>query len=337
MADADIDFSLNVEIRNTGTKAISQNALIRNTGTNTISMNSSIRHAGIDDMSFDALIRNMSTEAISINASIRNIGVKAISSSLTIRKTNTIPISMNSLIRNASTEFLSSNVVIRHSSSLALSTYARIRHSGSIDLPQNALIRNAGIAVFSFNALIRNKSSKNLSLWTDIRHETGLWCKVRSIHVRLGIDAKDIRDLHLEDFILEAMIDVQTELDLADVDYSSWIKYSLVPNSIRIATMYGAIVILIARKVQSFKTRLIPSVGPMRYEVIERDSTKAIKYFEGRRDLALEQYVDKQIAVFGSAMSSSTMDEEPVFDMIDLQDKVGGVGERSWYRWLLGG
>jgi len=36
-------------------------------------------------------------------------------------------------------------------------------------------------------------------------------------------------------------------------------------------------------------------------------------------------------------MSTSTIDEEPIFDMKDLEDKVLlGAGETPWLKWLLG-
>lgn len=181
--------------------------------------------------------------------------------------------------------------------------------------------------------------SKALSFNMSIRPETSLWCKTRSIHIRLGIDPKDIRDYELEDFITEAMADVQGDLDLLEIDYTAWTKLSLVPILVRIAVMYKAIAILTARKVDSFKTRLVPSVGPMRYDVLERDSSKAIEYFESKSSLALEKYSSGSITGGGSGgmIISSTEDEEPIFDMTDLQDKVTGTsGETSWYHWLLG-
>ena len=139
----------------------------------------------------------------------------------------------------------------------------------------------------------------------------------------------------MEDFIQEGMVDVQGELDVQEIDYSTWTVYSLVPNQIRRATMYAAIEIILARKLESFKNRVIPMMGPIRYETIERDASKAINYFRSKRDEALEKYI-ASVGTGGSYMHSSTMDEEPVFDMKDLQDKVQGYAETSWITWLLG-
>lgn len=174
-----------------------------------------------------------------------------------------------------------------------------------------------------------------LSSDVRIRPEETRWAKRRSIEIRLGIDAKDIANLELEDFIDEAMVDVQADLDLSEIDYSTWTLYSLVPNLIRKAVIYGAIEILLARKLESFKTRVIPSMGPMRYEVIERDATKAINYFREKRETSVDSYI--RGASGGDVMRSSTRDEEPIFDMDDLEDKVlFGAGETSWFEWLLG-
>jgi len=178
------------------------------------------------------------------------------------------------------------------------------------------------------------EGSKALSVEVRIRPEETRWAKRRSIEIRLGSDARDIPDLELEDFIDEAMIDVKAELDLADIDYSGWTLYSLVPGQVVRATIYGTIEILLARKLESFKTRIVPAVGPMRYEVIERDAMKAINYFRGKKEEALEKTLRDQIG--GRVMSTSTIDEEPIFDMKDLEDKVMlGAGETPWFRWLL--
>jgi len=178
-------------------------------------------------------------------------------------------------------------------------------------------------------------ASKTFSIDVRIRPKETKWAKRESIEIRLGIDARDIGDLDLEDFIDEAMTDVQADLDLADIDYSVWTSYPLVPGLIRKAVIYGAIEILVARKLESFKTRVLPSMGPMRYEVVERDAMKAINYFRDKRDLSVDTYV--RSAVGGDVMRSSTIDESPIFDMDDLEDKVEGAGEEtSWMVWLLG-
>lgn len=163
------------------------------------------------------------------------------------------------------------------------------------------------------------------------------WALARSIHARLGMTAKDLGDIAMEDFIEEAMVDVKAELDVQEINYSTWTAYTEVPNHIRVATIYGTIVIITARKLQSFKSRVVPMMGNIRFEVIERDSMKAINYFTKKRDDAIEAYV-AAASEGGSYMSSSTIDEDPIFDMDDLQDKAAGVGvsETSWHTWLRG-
>lgn len=179
------------------------------------------------------------------------------------------------------------------------------------------------------------ESSSALSLDVRIRPEETRWAKRKSVEIRLGIEARDIGNLDLDDFIDEAMVDVQADLDLVEIDYSSWTSYSLVPGQIKKAVIYGTIEILVARKLESFKTRVVPSMGPIRYEIVERDAMKAINYFKGKRDSSVEIYV--RTLAGGDVMRSSTIDEEPVFDMDDLEDKVLGVKEEtSWLTWLLG-
>jgi len=168
-------------------------------------------------------------------------------------------------------------------------------------------------------------ASKKMKAVITIRQESDLWTTQKSIHIRLGITEEDIRDLQF---------DVQAELDLADIDYSTWTKLSLVPNMIRKAVTYGAIEILLARKLQSFKSRVVPYAGPVRFEVVERDASKAIQYFHAKMELSLEKYV--AISQGGKILATSTEDEEPIFDMEDLEDKVQESAEyTSWYVWLL--
>jgi len=177
-------------------------------------------------------------------------------------------------------------------------------------------------------------ASKRIKAIVTIRQESDLWTTEKSIHIRLGITEEDIKDLQLDDFIREAMVDTQSELDLAEVDYSSWTKLSVVPNIIRKAVTYGAIEILLARKLQSFKNRIIPYAGPVRFEVVERDATKAIQYFHSKWELGVEKYIAASKG--GSVLAVSTADEEPIFDMDDLEDKVQLTAEyTSWYIWLL--
>jgi hypothetical protein len=185
--------------------------------------------------------------------------------------------------------------------------------------------------IFSVNQY----STKRIKVIFSINPDSTLWTTIESIHTRLGSDQEDIKDIPLEDFIIEAMIDVQAELDLADIDYSGWTTLTNVPNMIRKAVTYGAIEILIARKLQSFKSRVIPYAGPVRFEAIERDATKAIDYFHSKMQISLDKYIAKSQG--GKIIMSSTEDEEPVFSMEDIEDTVQGAEEESWYTWLLSG
>jgi hypothetical protein len=182
---------------------------------------------------------------------------------------------------------------------------------------------------------INHYSTKRMKVVFSINPDSTLWTTIESIHTRLGTDQEDIKDIPLEDFIEEAMIDVQAELDLADIDYSGWVTLTNVPNMIRKAVTYGAIEILIARKLQSFKSRVIPYAGPVRFEAIERDSIKAIDYFHSKMQTSLDKYIAKSQG--GKIIMSSTEDEEPVFSMEDIEDTVQGEDEESWYTWLLHG
>lgn len=176
----------------------------------------------------------------------------------------------------------------------------------------------------------------NLSSNVRVRQETSRWAKVRSIQIRQRFDPTDLRDIEVEDFIDEAMIDIQAELDLQEINYSTWTVYSSVPGQIRRATIYATIEILLASKLESFKARIIPTMGPVRVQIVERDAMKAIDFFKRKREEAVRKFIST-VKGGGSYMRSSTIDDEPIFDMEDLQDKVTLEGaETSWFKWLLG-
>ena len=297
----------------------------------------SLQNKGSEDLLARGDVRGSSSKDLLSVLSIQGLGSENLLAVMEIRNEDSRDFVGTISVRNKSSKDYLEILSVRGKGSKDFLSRFRIRERASVDLASKLAVRHRGSRDLIGITSVQNKSTRDLSAKFQIPSVPIQWALRRSIDARLGMSAKDLGDLAMEDFISEGMLDVKGELDVQEISYSSWTRYPLVPNQIKRATMYATIEIIIARKLQSFKSRVIPSIGPLRYEVVERDSMKAINYFHGKRMEAIDKYVATQ-AAGGSYMSSSTIDEEPVFDMKDLQDKAAGEvdGETSWFRWLLG-
>ena len=161
-----------------------------------------------------------------------------------------------------------------------------------------------------------------------VRWPPRFWTNRRYINGVIDLDEKLLGDATLEYVIEGVMEDIQGYLENADLSYSSWTNITLIPLQILRATTYGVVAALYARHTQTFKSRVIQSITPVRPTVIG-DTEKAMNYWEGRLNEMLELYVASQ---GGLVMDSSTADEEPIFTMDDIPEEV--TGYMPWRRWL---
>ena len=235
----------------------------------------------------------------------------------------------HAIIRNIGSAETYGHTIIRQLTSIELYAHAIIRNIGSAEVYGHGIIRNIGSAETYFHLVVRNIGSADLpgQLW--VRWPPRLWTNRRYINGVIDLDEKLLGDAKLEYVIEGVMEDIQGYLENADLSYSSWTNITLIPLQILRATTYGVVAALYARHTQTFKSRVIQSITPVRPTVIG-DTEKAMNYWEGRLNEMLELYVAAQ---GGLVMDSSTADEEPVFSMADIPEEA--VSEYTpWHRWL---
>ena len=300
-----------------------------------------VRHSASENLyaSFEAqvslnlyahtIIRNIGSAELYAHAIILNLGTAELYGTAEIQQSASAELYAHLVVRNIDSAELYGHAIIRQETSVEIYGHGIIRQETSIELYGHGVIRNIGSAEAYGHTIIRQLTSINLpgQLW--VRWPPRFWTNRRYLNGVIDLDEKLLGDAMLEYVIEGVMEDIQGYLENAALSYSSWTNITLIPLQILRATTYGVVAALYARHTQTFKSRVIQSITPVRPTVIG-DTEKAMNYWEGRLNEMLELYVASQ---GGLVMDSSTADEEPIFSMADIPEEP--LSEYvSWQRWL---
>ena len=141
-----------------------------------------------------------------------------------------------------------------------------------------------------------------------------LWTDRETINGVIELDNDLLGDAKLEYVISGVMDDIKGILDVNEVDYIAWTDITKIPVLIKRAVTYGVVSSLYARHSKTWSSRFIPSMAPVTITVIG-DDERAMQFWEGRMDKAIERYLS---TIGATVIAVTTISEEPIFSMVDI-------------------